>query len=341
MVIFSPQSTPAGFCLPIRQRFFWALLVGAVAPLAGQGNDRMVTDADFVNQPGGAVLARLERGAAITFGASRGTWREATLEGWLPTSALRADRRDGFDVAINLSAGAPIRATNAGDAAVRGVGRAGALFNRVETRGTWVRVKRQGWVPRSATEAAAAPVVAQPTTPAAVTPAPVGRTDTSRVVLQGGTVLATQPGGTPAGELETGFRGQVVERRDGWTKVRIEAWVRDAAAGLDAAPDQITAQDIRSSPDKYVGQTVEWTLQVLAVQSADELRPELPLGQPYVLARGPLPESGFVYLVVTAAEAAQFRALEPLAEIRVRATVRSGRTRFLPTPVLNLVRRLS
>jgi hypothetical protein len=79
---------------------------------------------------------------------------------------------------------------------------------------------------------------------------------------------------------------------------------------------------------------------VLAVREADDLRPELPKGQPYVLARGPLPETGFVYLAVPAAEAATFRRMEPLAEVRVRATIRAGRSRFLPTPVLTFVRRL-
>ena len=87
----------------------------------------------------------------------------------------------------------------------------------------------------------------------------------------------------------------------------------------------------RDDPERYVGQTVEWSLQVLAVQQADELRPELPLGQPYVLARGPLPETGFVYLLVSEKEVATWRALEPLAEVRVRATVRAGRTRYLLT----------
>ena len=51
-------------------------------------------------------------------------------------------------------------------------------------------------------------------------------------------------------------------------------------------------------------------------------------------------ETGFVYLAVPAAEAAAFRAMEPLSEVRVRATIRAGRSRFLPTPVLDLVRRL-
>jgi hypothetical protein len=47
-----------------------------------------------------------------------------------------------------------------------------------------------------------------------------------------------------------------------------------------------------------------------------------------------------VYLAVPASQAAAFRAMEPLAEIRVRATIRAGRSRFLPTPVLDFVRRL-
>ena len=76
------------------------------------------------------------------------------------------------------------------------------------------------------------------------------------------------------------------------------------------------------------------------IQKADELRPELPPGQPYVLARGPIPETGFVYLIVSAKEAEQFRAMEPLAKLRIRATIRAGRSRFLPTPVLTFVRRL-
>jgi hypothetical protein len=298
-------------------------------------------ETDLVKEPGGVVLVRLAKGAAIVPGPVRGTWQEVTLEGWIPLSALRNDSRDGFDVAINLSAGAPIRAAPGG--AVRGTARAGALFDRVETRNQWVHVRRKAWVARSAVEAPAAaaattPAAGQP--PAAATPPAAASDSSGWVTVPGGTTLAGQPGGGQVGALESSLRGEVVERRDGWSKVRLEAWVRDGTLGVGPPPDQITAEEIRTNPERYIGQTVEWTIQVLAVQKADELRPELPLGQPYVLARGPLPETGFVYLLVQAAEAERFRGLEPLAEVRVRATVRSGRTRFLPTPVLTFVRRL-
>jgi hypothetical protein len=299
-------------------------------------------ETDLVKEPGGVVLVRLAKGAAITPGAVRGTWQEVTLEGWIPLSALRNDSRDGFDVAVNLSAGVPIRAT-APNGAIRGTARAGALFDRVETRNQWVHVRRQAWVARSAVQTTAPATATRPATdpPASATPSPAAPTDSSGwVTVPGGTTLATQPSGAQVGALESSLRGQVVERRDGWSKVRMEFWVRDGTLGVGPPPGQITAEEIRTNPERYIGQTVEWTIQVLAVQKADELRPELPLGQPYVLARGPLPETGFVYLLVQAAEAERFRGLEPLAEVRVRATVRSGRTRFLPTPVLTFVRRL-
>jgi hypothetical protein len=312
-------------------------------PVVAQAPPHTISvETDLVKEPGGVVLVRLAKGAAISPGTVRGTWQEVTLEGWIPLSALRNDSRDGFDVAVNLSAGVPIRAA-APNGAVRGTARAGALFNRVETRNQWVHVRRKAWVARSAVQSPGAATPARPTPaqPEAATPAPAATTDSSGwVTVPGGTTLASQPSGAPVGSLESSLRGEVVERRDGWSKVRLEAWVRDGTLGIGAPPDQITAEEIRTNPERYIGQTIEWTIQVLAVQKADELRPELPLGQPYVLARGPLPETGFVYLLVSAAEAERFRGLEPLAEVRVRATVRSGRTRFLPTPVLTFVRRL-
>ncbi len=298
---------------------------------------------DFVKEPGGVVLARLARGARVGVGAVRGSMQEVTLEGWVPVAALRADNREGFDFAVSRSAGVDVR-VGAGTGSTVAMARAGALFTRRDTKGEWVRVERTGWVARSALAMVGAVAASPPTAPPASTPpqspAPVSADSAGRVTIPGGTTLAAQPSGSPIGAIESPLRGEVMERRDGWAKVRFEAWVRDGALGSAPPANRITAEEVRSNPERYLGKTVEWTLQVLAVQKADELRPELPLGQPYILARGPLPETGFVYLVVRAGEVEQFRALEPLAEIRVRATVRAGQTRFLPTPVLDFVRRL-
>jgi hypothetical protein len=339
----TPQSTPARSRVPSRILLVVAALVAVSAPLSGQTR-RTAVEADFVKEPGGTVLARVAKGPALRVGASRGTWQEVVIEGYIASTGLRNDSRDGFDVAVNLSAGAPIRA-GAGTGATLATARAGALFTRLGTQGGWIRVRRTGWIPKSALEAAAPPATpAQAPPPApATTTAPTVRppADSARgQSLGGGAAFASEPGGAPVTTFESPHPVEILERRGGWARVRLEGWVREGSLGATPPPDQITAKEIRDNPDRYVGQTLEWTLQVLAVQQADELRPELPPGQPYVLARGPLPETGFVYLVVKRDEVERFRSLEPLAEIRVRATVRAGRTRFLPTPVLDFVRRL-
>ncbi|MDX2206575.1 MAG: hypothetical protein SFU57_02920 [Gemmatimonadales bacterium] len=316
-------------------------LVGALPAQRPASVGRVTAAADFVKEPGGVVLARLASGTRLAMGTIRGSSQEVTLDGWIPASALRADRRDGFDLAVNLAAGAPIRA-GADSGATLGSARVGALFTKVGERKGWVHVRRTGWVARN--------LLAAANTATTPTRAPTAKPDSAArsgavdslgwATIPGGTSLAAQPGGPPVGSLESPLRGEVIEQRGGWAKVRLEAWVRSGALGSAPPPDRITAEEVRSQPERFIGQTVEWTLQVLAVQKADELRPELPLGQPYVLTRGPLPETGFVYLVVEGAEVERFRALEPLAEVRVRATVRAGKTRFLPTPVLDFLRRL-
>lgn len=73
------------------------------------------------------------------------------------------------------------------------------------------------------------------------------------------------------------------------------------------------------------------------MQVADELRPEMPAGSPYLLMRGPLPEPGFVYVMLPRGDVARFKALPPLAELTLRLTIKAASTRYLPTPVAELV----
>src|SRR2546428_13755529 len=78
------------------------------------------------------------------------------------------------------------------------------------------------------------------------------------------------------------------------------------------------------------------SLQFIALEQADELRPEIPAGGTYLLARGPLPERGFAYVLVPDAKRALVAALTPLTGIQVTARVRAGRSRYLRKPVVDL-----
>ncbi len=331
-----PKSTHPRSRLPIGFAAVCAALAALASPLAGQGSDRITAATEFVKDPGGTVLGRLVQGAIVRFGAERDAFREVTFDGWVASASLRDDAREGYDVSIAPGAIGEVRSEPRADAALRATAVIGALFHRVGTRGGWVQVRRTAWVPAGATRAAtASPPPAVPTAAA-----PQATSDSAGPALPAGSEFSARPDGPPIGRVEATRPVRVVDRQGGWSRVQLDVWVRDAVVGSTAAPDQISAAEIRADPDRFVGQTVEWSLQVLAVQLADELRPELPLGQPYVLARGPLPETGFVYLVVQGSEVEAFRRMEPLAQVRVRATVRAGKTRFLPTPVLDLVRRI-
>lgn len=326
------------------------LLSGA---LGAQGRTPMVVAGDFLKDSTGSVLAHLAAGTPIVRGRAKGNVQEATVEGWVLATALREDAR-GNGATVGPAEGTPLRAA-AGSGATYGTARFGMRFVRLETKSGWVHVRRSGWIGRAAFTAAAAPKpaatakapptvaptqAATTTTPSAAPPSPEPTSGSATSMLPGGTSISATPTGSAIGIFEVPVKAEVLEHRSGWARVRVEGWVRDGSLGEAPPPGSITAAEIRSQPDRYIGQTVEWTLEVIAVQKADDLRPELPTGQPYVLARGPLPEAGFVYMVITTDQADNFRGLQPLTKIRVRATVRAGRSKYLPVPVLTFVRRL-
>ncbi|HEV2291912.1 MAG TPA: hypothetical protein VGR60_08745 [Gemmatimonadales bacterium] len=151
--------------------------------------------------------------------------------------------------------------------------------------------------------------------------------------------LTVGPGGATAASLPQGSEVRVVTRAGDWTQVSVTGWVR--TSDLAPLPDQamvgVSAAEVRADPARYVGRVVEWRLQFVSIMVADELRPEIPAGRSYLLTRGPLPEAGFVYVVLPPDQVERFRKLEPLKELTLRVQVRAASTRFLPNPVVDLL----
>ncbi|MDH3497322.1 MAG: hypothetical protein OER21_11195, partial [Gemmatimonadota bacterium] len=85
------------------------------------------------------------------------------------------------------------------------------------------------------------------------------------------------------------------------------------------------------------GKVLRWDVQYISVQTADELRQDMPAGQRFMLARGPLPETGFVYVVLSNEQGKAIDALQPLTYLTILGRVRVARSRFLGNPVLDLV----
>jgi hypothetical protein len=320
--------------------------------VTAQEDTALTAPASLHKEPDGIPLVTLPAGAPVEAGRARGSWNEATVEGWIYTNSTERTRRDGYDLVVTTDAGENLRRSPNGP--LLGRVREGTLLERVGQKGKWTRVRRNGWIPKQALRSSAPQ---QPTTPqqpaaprtrrlpaataagaAASAPAqPVGGPD--RVQTARETPLGATPAGGTLGTLQAGTPARIVARSGDLVKVQVEGWLpADAVAASDsAALVGVSAAEVRAEPARFVGQTLEWRLQVIAVKTADELRSEMPPGQPYLLTRGPLPEPGFVYVIIPSAQAPAFQALPPLQEVVLRVAIRAARTRFLTTPVAELV----
>jgi hypothetical protein len=355
-VSYAPQSSPGLLHLPACALAAWLALA---APLAAQEDAETTTPANLHKEPAGVPLVTLPAGAPVETGRRQGAWNEATVEGWIYTPSTERTRRDGFDLVVTPGDGENLRESPNGPV----VGRVheGTLLERVDQQGRWTRVRRDGWIPRkaiaaearqsAAKESAAKSAAVQIQQPAAAkprgpsTPSPTGTgaavdsEAAERVQTARETPLAAAPEGGSLGTLQSGAPARIVARSGDQVKVQVEGWIpADAIAPTDGgAMVGVTAAEVRAEPEKYVGKIVEWRLQVIAVKTADELRAEMAPGQPYLLTRGPLPEPGFVYVSVPPARVAEFQALPSLQELVVRVAIRAARTKFLTTPVAELV----
>lgn len=284
---------------------------------------RLATDTRFYKAPSSQSLGTLVAGTDVIPGRTSGRAVEVTLEGWIATRSIGPLNRDGF----NAVATRPETLRDKPDGSTIARLMTGVGFVKSETQGDWIKVRRTVWIDaRAVTGGITAPVATVPEGP-------------SRVEVGLRTPLSLTPGGSTLGVVDSGAFARVIARSGGWSRIQVEAWVPDSV--VSSTPPGVlvglTQAEIRSDPARYIGQVVQWRLQFVSLQKADELRPEMPEGAAYLLTRGPLPEPGFVYVVIPSDQRARFEALPALKELVVRGKIRSAATKYLPTPVLELI----
>jgi hypothetical protein len=308
-----------------------ALLAALPAHAAAQARYRARQAGDFRQQPGPdqKLLASVYQGTELAGGQTKDGWIEVTLDGWIWARSVGATTRDGFTLAVTSGRGENLRAEPNGKVLAHLAN--GFLLEEVtrDTRG-WVQVRRTGWMWGQSLEPVAA--VQEP-------PAPAGPETLDHAVTAHRTDLRRVPDGDSAGSLPEGTPVRVLARSGDWVRVSTEGWIRESdlkpsAPGVLAG---VSGAEVRARPADFEGKTVQWAVQYLALQTADELRPEIPRGQRYMLARGPLPESGFLYVMLPAGWLARVERLQPLAEIVIVARIKAGRSKLLGNPVVELV----
>jgi len=176
----------------------------------------------------------------------------------------------------------------------------------------------------------------------AITPAEVAvdpNVSLDRAVTAQQAPLLTTPDGDERAVLGSETPVRVLARSGDWVRVQTEGWIRetDLRPAAEGVLEGVTGAEVRASPSEFEGRLLQWTVQFLAIQEADELRVEIPNGQPYMLARGPLPEAGFVYVVIPQARLEEVERLAPLAQLVIIGRVHAARSRYLGNPIVELV----
>ena len=352
-----PKCTPLLTPLPAMRTdrlAILALLLPAAlyAQAPGQGSITAATELRIIAD--GRVLANLRQGAPVQMLGAKSGWTQVAIEGWLHVSVL-GPKRDSFPVSVKSPNGALMRATSDRTAAVVAVLADGMGIELVQRTDQWARVRRTGWVlskfvragapPAAVASAAPAPGVAPRPAPTAAA-APLSATPLPPDSLPGDvavsrrTTILTAPSGVPMGTLDSATRLVTGASERGWVRVTLEGWVRQAdLIPVDsAAVTAISAADLRAEPDRYVGRTVRWVVQVIALQTADPLRKGLSPDEPYLLARGPGSESSLLYLALPPSLMDLAKGLKPLSSVIVLAKVRVGKSEPAGVPILDLQR---
>jgi hypothetical protein len=313
-------------------------------PAQAQDQYRVTRRENFRREPGpdGRLLASVNEGAELRGGEVRSGWVEVTLEGWIWRQSLRPINSGEYDYEVSAGSGENLRAEPNGPILARLS--TSFLLEEVEGRGEWVRVRRMGWMWGRSLERVDGPPAVVPATPEAgaltsTAAAAQGPARIDRAVTLGRAAMRAVPGGDTTALLEGDASLTILARSGEWVRVRTEGWVheRDLRPVSTGVLVGVSGAEVRAQPNVFEGRVLQWTVQFLALQTSDGLRRELPEGQRYMLARGPIPEAGFVYVMVDDEQSAAIERLSPLAQLVVLVRVRVGRSRYLGNPVVELL----
>ncbi len=306
------------------------------------------TEENFRREPNGLILARVSPGTELRLLATRDGWSQVELSGWVWLPSLQVSDDPDLGLVVAASGGENLRAEPSGEVLARLVD--GALLAELERRPSWVRVSRIGWIwTASLDDGSGGPTGAPPSSSGPAQASPVGprppaaRTPGDFVASPGGPILVAPDGDTLAVARPTSDV-QVVRREGNWARVRLEGWMWMPGGG-DASTDEVPAEeptalepgDLASRPDGYAGRAVEWTLQFISLERAEEIRTDFFRGEPFLLSRFGGADGPFVYVAVPLERLSEVEGLVPLETITITGRIRTGASSLTGVPIVDLV----
>ncbi len=317
------------------------LALAMPAELTAQATARVnVSQENFRREPNGAQLATVLRGVELSVLAEQGPWVEVELQGWIWAPSVTSSDRGGFDLRVSAAGGENLRANPQGSIRARLL--EGCLLQQIGEEGNWRRVRRRGWVWKASLEMVGAATVAADVStegPGAAV-ATEGTTETTVITAPTQLVVYATPDGDTIALFQTGAQAQVLGRSGDWVRVRVDGWIYGPAA-LDSALNladsgTLTPAQLRSDPSQYKGALVRWRVQFISLRRAERARTDFEEGEPFIHARGPAGDPGFVYLAVPQALIPVAERLQPLEYVTVVGRVRTGRSALLGSPIIDL-----
>lgn len=186
------------------------LLFLIAAPLAAQ--TALVADATVRSSAGGATVAALKQGTTVTVGAARGGEVYITFGGWIDGSKFGA-AKDSFPVHLMGSIAMRLRSAPSMAGVILGEIRPGTGLFTGAKQGSWINVRRGGWVnakalPSDAVASAKAepvngkvPAKSAPATAKPVTAAPAAKTALKPEPPPAKPALKTEPAAKPTAKV--------------------------------------------------------------------------------------------------------------------------------------------
>lgn len=299
---------------------------------------------NFRREANGRILATVFRGAELGVVRQSGRWIEAEIDGWIWSASVGPTRREGHDLVVTADGGENLRAAPGPQARILARLLEGFLLDRVESEGDWVRVRRRGWVWGPSLEIGPAEGDPAAGDAGSVSDAASGPdadgADAGVLTAPAPLDVHARPDGDTIATLRAGRRARIVGRAGDWLRVRVDGWIYapaalDTAVALEDTGDLMPAQ-LRAEPARYRGALVRWRVQFISLRNAEPVRTDFEEGEPFIQARGPAGDPGFVYLAVPDELLEIARRLEPLDHMTVVGRVRTGRSTLTGTPIIDL-----
>ena len=297
----------------------------------------LTKEENFRAQQNGTLLGQLRAGMSLEVLEATDDWLQFDFDGWIWTRSLQAVNRGAFDLVVSVEGGENIRGGPGGE--ILGHVEQGTLLETVERVAGWAHVHRRAWIWRSSVALFGTDPSGDSagrsdlTTPSSS----VGVGEWAQGFSANAPVLSTPDGDTLA-TLASSTNLQVLAREGNWTRVRLEGWIwlpggADEGAGVSDA----TLASVVAAPDDYRGEVVQWDLQFISLERAEEIRTDFYETEPFLLTRMGDGNQSFVYVAIPPERIGEAQRLDPLERIRVLGRVRTGSARLTGSPILELL----